>query len=63
MVFYLKKAAYLSKGGAIEAMPNSSELKPFSLSFLVEPDGVVQYMGSYDKLALKEVINFGCIYP
>ena len=51
------------KGGAIEAMPNSTEIKPFAISMLVEPDGTIQTMGSYDKIAVKEFINFGCLYP
>ena len=34
-----------------------------SISFIVEPDGEVQLIGSVDRFAAKEYINSGCFYP
>jgi hypothetical protein len=34
---YLK--SFLNNGGGIEAVPNATNLKPFAVSFLIEPDG------------------------
>ena len=34
-----------------------------SISFIVEPDGEVQLIGSADRFAAKEYINSGCFYP
>jgi hypothetical protein len=30
---------------------------------LIEPDGQMQLLGTYDKIALRPQVNGGCIYP
>ncbi len=44
-------------------MPNSKLIKPFSVSFNIEPDGNMKILGTYDKICGKEFLNFGCIHP
>ena len=34
-----------------------------SLSFLIEPDGEIELIGSMDRFASKEFINAGCFFP
>ena len=52
-------------GGVIEAAPmcSSSALASPSFSLFIEPDGLIQPLGSFDKFAAKEYINAGCFYP
>lgn len=60
---YIK--AFCRVGGVIEAAPTcmSNQMASPSVTFLIEPDGVVQLLGSVDKLAAKEYINAGCFFP
>ena len=57
--------AFCRVGGVIEAAPTclSNQMASPSISFIVEPDGEVQLLGSLDKFAAKEYINAGCFYP
>ena len=43
--------AFTMKGGVIEAVPtsNNNEMTSINISFLIEPDGGVVLIGSYDK--------------
>jgi hypothetical protein len=52
-------------GGVIEAVPTclSNQMASPSISFIVEPDGEVQLIGSVDRFAAKEYVNSGCFYP
>jgi hypothetical protein len=34
-----------------------------SVSFVIEPDGKVELIGSYDKFAAREYQNAGCLFP
>lgn len=58
-------AAYCRVGGIIEAAPTclSHQMASPSISFLIEPDGVVQVIGSYDKFSAKQYVNAGCFFP
>lgn len=52
-------------GGVIEAAPlcpNHQVTSP-SISFMIEPDGAVEIVGSYDKFSATEYVNAGCFYP
>ena len=57
--------AFCRVGGVIEAVPTclSNQMASPSISFVVEPDGEVQLIGSVDRFAAKEYINSGCFYP
>lgn len=52
-------------GGVIEAAPTclSVQMGSPSISFMIEPDGEVQLIGSMDRFAAREYINAGCMYP
>ena len=43
--------AFTMKGGVIEAVPtgNHGDMNSISISFLIEPDGSIFLVGSYDK--------------
>lgn len=58
-------AAFCRVGGVIEAAPTclSTQMASPSISFLVEPDGIVTLIGSVDKFAAKEYINSGAFFP
>jgi hypothetical protein len=49
----------------IEAAPTcmSNQLSSPSISFIIEPDGNVELVGSFDKFAAKEYVNAGCFFP
>jgi hypothetical protein len=34
-----------------------------SISFLVEPDGQIQVIGSMDRFTAKTYVNAGCLFP
>ena len=56
--------AFCKRGGVIEAMPSTSvDTHSPSVSFLIEPDGKIQVIGSYDRFNGKEFLNAGCFYP
>lgn len=57
--------AFCKVGGVIEAAPNclSNLMASPSISFLVEPNGEIQLLASFDKFAAKEYINGGCFFP
>ena len=44
-------------------MCQMNQLKFPSVSFLIEPDGFVKLVGSYDKFCGTEMINVGCFSP
>lgn len=52
-------------GGVIEAAPmcQSSQVQSPSVSFLIEPNGQIQVVGSYDKFAASDFVNAGCFFP
>jgi hypothetical protein len=43
-------------------MPNAPAI-PFSVSLLIEPDGHILTIGSYDKIPVRPLVNGGCVYP
>lgn len=57
--------AFCRVGGVIEAVPTclSNQMASPSIAFIVEPDGVVQLLGSVDRFSAKEYINSGCFFP
>lgn len=57
--------AYCRVGGIIEAAPTCSanQLSSPSVSYIIEPDGGIQLIGSLDKFAAKECVNAGCFFP
>ena len=52
-------------GGVIEAAPTclSIQMGAPSVSFVIEPDGNIQLIGSMDKFAAREYQNAGCMFP
>ena len=52
-------------GGVIEAAPlcSSSKVSGPSISFLIEPDGFIGILGSFDKFYAVEYVNAGCFFP
>jgi IQ domain-containing protein H len=61
---YLQK--FCSCGGVIEAAPplcQISQLNSPSVSFLIEPDGSIQLLGSFDRFAGSQFVNAGCYFP
>ena len=57
---------FCKNGGVIECAPPlcpMNQLKFPSVSFLIEPDGFVKLIGSYDKFCGTEMINVGCFSP
>lgn len=53
-------------GGVIEAAPplcQLNQLQSPTVSFLIEPDGKIELVGSYDKFAGSEFVNAGCFSP
>jgi hypothetical protein len=57
--------AFCKVGGVIEASPNcqSNQMASPSISFLIEPSGEIELVGSYDKFPAKEFVNGGCFFP
>lgn len=53
------------KGGVIEAIPtsNSNEMTSINISFLIEPDGTVSLVGSYDKFFGIKFLCSGYFFP
>lgn len=58
-------AAFCRVGGVIEASPTclSNQMASPSVTFIIEPDGEVELLGSIDKFAAKEYVNAGCFFP
>lgn len=59
-------ARFCKNGGVIECAPPLcplSQLNYPSVSFLIEPDGQVNLLGSFDKVQGNEFVNFGCFFP
>lgn len=52
-------------GGVIEAQPEvpTSKIMTTGISFLLEPDGCVQLIGTYDKIEATPMVNAGCFSP
>ena len=40
-----------------------NQLHSPSVSFLIEPDGNVQLIGSFDRFSGSEFVNAGCFFP
>ena len=57
--------AFTMKGGVIEAVPtsNNSEMTSISISFLIEPDGEITLVGSYDKFFGIKFLASGYFFP
>lgn len=61
--------AYLTRyceiGGVIEAAPlcPPSHVGKPSVSFLIEPNGEVNFVGSFDKFEATKYVNAGCFFP
>ena len=57
--------AFTMKGGVIEAIPtsNASQMTSINISFLIEPDGAVRLVGSYDKFFGTKFLSSGCFFP
>jgi len=59
-------AKFCSIGGVIECAPPLCALNQLnfpSVSFLIEPDGFVKLVASYDKFAASDMVNAGCFFP
>ena len=58
-------AQFSKVGGVIEAAPlcPAAQVASPSISFLIEPDGTIQILGSYDKFAASDFVNAGCFFP
>ena len=57
---------FCRRGGVIEAAPPMCQINQLhspSVSFMIEPDGNIQLVGSFDKFAGSEFINCGCFFP
>ncbi len=57
---------FCRSGGVIEAAPpmcQINQLQSPSVSFLIEPDGFVKLIGSFDKFSSAEFVNAGCFFP
>jgi len=57
---------FCRSGGVIEAAPpmfQINQLQSPSVSFLIEPDGFVKLIGSFDRFSSAEFINAGCFFP
>ena len=52
-------------GGVIEAAPTcmNNQLGSPSISFLIEPNGSIILIGSFDKFSAREYVNAGCFFP
>jgi len=60
---YIKE--FCKTGGVIEAQPNctSSSISSPSVSFMIEPNGNIEVIGSFDRFSVRPFINGGCSYP
>jgi len=61
----LKKRNFFQRGGVIQATPNNaiSKQQAFSVSFLIEPDGTCELLGTFDKISSEPYQNFCCSMP
>ena len=57
--------AFTMKGGVIEAVPtsNNNEMTSINISFLIEPDGGIVLVGSYDKFFGIKFCCSGYFFP
>jgi hypothetical protein len=58
--------AFCRDGGVIEAAPPNlaiNSIKSPSVSFLIEPDGMIKLIGSFDKFSGSDFVNAGCFFP
>jgi len=61
---YLEK--FCEGGGVIEAAPPMCQINQLaspSVSFLIEPDGHIQLIGSFDRFSGSQFVNAGCFFP
>ena len=60
---YMEK--FCKHGGVIEAAPlcPASKVSSPSIAFMIEPDGEIEIIGSYDKFYATEYVNAGCFFP
>ena len=57
---------FCAVGGVIECAPPLCALNQLnfpSVCFMIEPDGNVRLVGSYDKFSSSEFVNAGCFFP
>lgn len=57
---------FCKKGGVIEAAPPMCQINQLhspSVAFLIEPDGKIRLIGSFDKFSGSEFVNAGCFFP
>ena len=57
---------FCKKGGVIEAAPPMCQINQLhspSVAFLIEPDGNIRLIGSFDKFSGSEFVNAGCFFP
>lgn len=57
--------AFCRVGGIIEASPTclSQQMSSPSIAFLIEPDGMIEIIGSMDRFTAQQYVNAGCFYP
>jgi len=53
------------KGGIIEAIPTikDSDMSSINISFIIEPDGLIKLIGSYDKIFGQKMLASGFFFP
>lgn len=58
-------AQFCKVGGVIEAAPmcRPEQVQSPSISMLIEPNGNLEVIGSFDKFAASEYVNAGCFFP
>ena len=58
---------FIRKGGVIEGYPynycKKQKLQVIGVSFKIEPDGQITYLGSYQKIRQNKFKNIGCETP
>ncbi len=58
-------SAFCRVGGVIEAAPTclSNQMASPGVSFIIEPDGIISLVASYDRFQAREYVNAGCFFP
>merc|ERR1711981_191413 len=56
---------FCKHGGVIESAPlcPPAKVSSPSIAFMIEPDGEIEIIGSYDKFHAVEYVNAGCFFP
>ena len=65
MVNPLTQQAVQRRGALLEQVPavRFDEIKTFAIVILIEPNGSVATLGTYDKISARPFVNFGYSYP